>query len=68
MFATAVRMFTTLQFQKESSMSAVAIDIDDDDVTSSLNTLLDTRPDSRANSSGRQPATHPTDRLTTFLF
>lgn len=34
-----------LQFNKDSSMSAVSIDIDDD-VTSSLNTLLDTRPDS----------------------
>lgn len=34
-----------LQFHKDSSMSAVSIDIDDD-VTSSLNTLLDTRPDS----------------------
>lgn len=31
--------------QKDSSLSAVDIDIDDD-VTSSLNTLLDTRPDS----------------------
>jgi PH/SEC7 domain-containing protein len=36
-----------LQFNKDSSMSAVSIDIDDD-VTSSLNTLLDTRPDSEA--------------------
>ncbi|KAL1139695.1 hypothetical protein AAG570_006673 [Ranatra chinensis] len=35
-----------LQFNKDS-LSAVSIDIDDD-VTSSLNTLLDTRPDSEA--------------------
>ncbi|XP_075215974.1 exchange factor for Arf 6 isoform X3 [Lycorma delicatula] len=34
-----------LQFNKDTSMSAVSIDIDDD-ITSSLNTLLDTRPDS----------------------
>ncbi|XP_077290686.1 PH and SEC7 domain-containing protein-like isoform X2 [Arctopsyche grandis] len=48
--------------QKESSMSAVAIDIDDDDVTSSLNTLLDTRPD-RGSSSSRHPTAHATDRV-----
>lgn len=36
-----------LQFHKDSSMSAVSIDIDDD-VTASLNTLLDTRPDSES--------------------
>ncbi|XP_039749379.1 PH and SEC7 domain-containing protein isoform X4 [Pararge aegeria] len=34
-----------LQFQKESSLSAVAVDMEED-VTSSLNTLLDARPDS----------------------
>nr|CAD7415192.1 unnamed protein product [Timema cristinae] len=37
-----------LQFQKDASLSTVDIDIDDD-VTSSLNTLLDTRPDSGGN-------------------
>ncbi|CAH0605551.1 unnamed protein product [Chrysodeixis includens] len=34
-----------LQFQKESSLSAVAVEMEED-VTSSLNTLLDARPDS----------------------
>lgn len=48
-------------------MSAVAIDIDEDDVTSSLNTLLDTRPD-RGSSSSRHPAVHTTDRLLSKLF
>lgn len=47
-------------------MSAVAIDIDEDDVTSSLNTLLDTRPD-RGSSSSRHPAVHTTDRLVSIL-
>lgn len=37
-----------LQFQKDSSISAVDIEIDED-VTSSLNTLLDTRVDSTNN-------------------
>lgn len=40
-----------LQFQKDSSMSAVDIDIDED-VTSSLNTLLDTRQDAAASGEG----------------
>ncbi|KAL0281510.1 UNVERIFIED_CONTAM: hypothetical protein PYX00_002478 [Menopon gallinae] len=46
-FQTGVRTSKSedhLQFQKNSSLSTVDIDIDDD-VTSSLNTLLDTRPD-----------------------
>ncbi|XP_063824525.1 PH and SEC7 domain-containing protein [Ostrinia nubilalis] len=34
-----------LQFQKESSLSAVGVELEED-VTSSLNTLLDARPDS----------------------
>lgn len=33
------------EFQKESSLSAVAVEMEED-VTSSLNTLLDARPDS----------------------
>ncbi|XP_076394724.1 exchange factor for Arf 6 isoform X2 [Megachile rotundata] len=44
-FVRTSRSEDHLQFQKDPSMSAVDIDIDDD-VTSSLNTLLDTRPDS----------------------
>nr|CAD7444365.1 unnamed protein product [Timema bartmani] len=46
-----------LQFQKDASLSAVDIDIDDD-VTSSLNTLLDTRPDS-----GGSNTNHEKDRI-----
>lgn len=34
-----------MKFQKESSLSAVAVEMEED-VTSSLNTLLDARPDS----------------------
>jgi PH/SEC7 domain-containing protein len=41
-FVRTSRSEDHLQFQKDSSMSTVDIDIDDD-VTSSLNTLLDTR-------------------------
>ncbi|XP_011303064.1 PH and SEC7 domain-containing protein 2 isoform X2 [Fopius arisanus] len=44
-FVRTSRSEDHLQFQKDPSMSAVDIDIDED-VTSSLNTLLDTRPDS----------------------
>nr|XP_031844828.1 PH and SEC7 domain-containing protein 2 isoform X4 [Nomia melanderi] len=44
-FVRTSRSEDHLQFQKDPAMSAVDIDIDDD-VTSSLNTLLDTRPDS----------------------
>ncbi|XP_063217914.1 PH and SEC7 domain-containing protein isoform X2 [Bacillus rossius redtenbacheri] len=44
-FVRTSRSEDHLQFQKDSSISAVDIDIDED-VTSSLNTLLDTRPDS----------------------
>lgn len=44
-FVRTSRSEDHLQFQKDPSMSAVDIDIDDD-VTSSLNTLLDTRPES----------------------
>ncbi|XP_044005287.1 PH and SEC7 domain-containing protein-like isoform X2 [Aphidius gifuensis] len=44
-FVRTSRSEDHLQFQKDPSMSTVDIDIDDD-VTSSLNTLLDTRPDS----------------------
>nr|CAD7200399.1 unnamed protein product [Timema douglasi] len=46
-----------LQFQKDASLSTVDIDIDDD-VTSSLNTLLDTRPDS-----GGSNTNHEKDRI-----
>ncbi|XP_023289067.1 PH and SEC7 domain-containing protein 1 isoform X2 [Orussus abietinus] len=42
-FVRTSRSEDHLQFQKDPSMSAVDIDIDDD-VTSSLNTLLDPRP------------------------
>ncbi|XP_033214100.1 PH and SEC7 domain-containing protein 2 isoform X2 [Belonocnema kinseyi] len=44
-FVRTSRSEDHLQFQKDPSMSTVDIDIDDD-VTSSLNTLLDTRPES----------------------
>lgn len=44
-FVRTSRSEDHLQFQKDPSMSAVDIDIDDD-VTSSLNTLLDTRAES----------------------
>lgn len=43
-FVRTSRSEDHLQFQKDPSMSAVDIDIDDD-VTSSLNTLLDPRPE-----------------------
>lgn len=43
-FVRTSRSEDQLQVQKDSSVSAVDIEIDDD-VTSSLNTLLDTRPD-----------------------
>ncbi|XP_034937537.1 PH and SEC7 domain-containing protein isoform X2 [Chelonus insularis] len=52
-FVRTSRSEDHLQFQKDSSMSAVDIDIDDD-VTSSLNTLLDTRPDSAQNASSER--------------
>ncbi|XP_021914182.1 uncharacterized protein LOC110827109 isoform X3 [Zootermopsis nevadensis] len=48
-FVRTSRSEDHLQFQKDSSMSAVDIDIDED-VTSSLNTLLDTRQDSGGSS------------------
>lgn len=48
-FVRTSRSEDHLQFQKDSSMSAVDIDIDED-VTSSLNTLLDTRQDSDGSS------------------
>ncbi|CAG2054449.1 unnamed protein product, partial [Timema podura] len=59
-----------LQFQKDASLSAVDIDIDDD-VTSSLNTLLDTRPDSGGNvtsfntrpDNGSSNTNHEKDRI-----
>lgn len=49
-----------LQFQKDSSMSAVDIEIEED-VTSSLNTLLDTRLDS--DSTNNVSATPTSDRI-----
>lgn len=50
-----------LQFQKESSLSAVAVDMEED-VTSSLNTLLDARPDS-ATPSARSDTEGERDRI-----
>lgn len=47
-FVRTSRSEDQLQVQKDSSLSAVDIDVEDD-VTSSLNTLLDTRPDGSAN-------------------
>lgn len=49
-FVRTSRSEDQLQMQKDSSMNAIDIDIEDD-VTSSLNTLLDTRPDVGSNSS-----------------
>lgn len=49
-----------LQFQKDSSISAVDIEIDED-VTSSLNTLLDTRLDSGSTNNVNQTPT--SDRI-----
>lgn len=49
-FVRTSRSEDQLQMQKDSSMSAVDIEIEDD-VTSSLNTLLDTRPEVGSNSS-----------------
>lgn len=49
-----------LQFQKDSSISAVDIEIDED-VTSSLNTLLDTRLDSGSTNNVSQTPT--SDRI-----
>lgn len=48
-FVRTSRSEDQLQVQKDSSVSAVDIEIDDD-VTSSLNTLLDTRPDGGSSS------------------
>ncbi|XP_031333288.1 uncharacterized protein LOC116163485 isoform X6 [Photinus pyralis] len=49
-FVRTSRSEDQLQMQKDSSISTVDIDIEDD-VTSSLNTLLDTRPEVSSNSS-----------------
>lgn len=60
-FVRTSRSEDQLQVQKDSSVSAVDIEIDED-VTSSLNTLLDTRPDS-ASSSNNACSTNNSDRI-----
>lgn len=49
-FVRTSRSEDQLQMQKDTSISAVDIEIDDD-ITSSLNTLLDTRPEGGSNNS-----------------
>ncbi|KAF5305522.1 hypothetical protein FQA39_LY01613 [Lamprigera yunnana] len=63
-FVRTSRSEDQLQMQKDSSISAVDIDIEDD-VTSSLNTLLDTRPDvsSNSNSSNNACSSTKSDRI-----
>lgn len=63
-FVRTSRSEDQLQMQKDSSMSAVDIEIEDD-VTSSLNTLLDTRPDigSNSNSSNNVCSSTKSDRI-----
>lgn len=61
-FVRTSRSEDQLQMQKDSSISAVDIDIDDD-ITSSLNTLLDTGREDGGSSNGGGGASSASDRI-----